>query len=88
MGGPSEFTMIGSLKDYDRTKRLGEIKVPTLFITGEFDEARPSTVKYYASLVPGSKFVIIKNAAHLTMQDNAPQNIKVISDFLKSVDSK
>jgi proline iminopeptidase len=88
MGGPSEFTMIGPLKDYDKTGRLGEIKVPTLFITGEFDEARPSTVKYYAGLVPGAKFVIIENAAHLTMQDNAGQNIKVINEFLNNLESK
>jgi proline iminopeptidase len=88
MGGPSEFTMTGSLKDYDRTGRLGEIKVPTLFITGEFDEARPSTVKYYQSLVPGSKFEIIENAGHLTMQDNPEKNIKVINDFLNEVERK
>jgi proline iminopeptidase len=88
MGGPSEFTMIGPLKDYDRTKRLPEIKIPTLFISGEFDEARPYTVKYYAGLVKGSKFEIIKNAAHMTMQDNAAENLKVINDFLDALESK
>ncbi len=88
MGGPSEFTMIGPLKDYDRTNRLGEIKVPTLFITGEFDEARPATVKYYTSLVPGAKYAEIKDAGHMTMQDNALQNIKVIRDFLAGIEAK
>src|SRR5205085_10856639 len=86
MGGPSEFTMTGSLKDYDRTDRLSEIKIPTLFITGEFDEARPSTVKYYQSLVPGAKLEIIPNAGHLTMQDNPDKNIQVISEFIKSIE--
>lgn len=88
MGGPSEFTMTGTLKDYDRTNRLGEIKVPTLFITGEFDEARPSTVKYYQSLVPGAQFELIENAGHLTMQDNPDKNIKVITDFINSIEKK
>ena len=88
MGGPSEFTMIGPLKDYDRTKRLNEIKIPTLFITGEFDEARPSTVKYYHSLVAGSKLVIIENAGHMTMQDKPQQNIKAINDFLNEIEKK
>ena len=86
MGGPSEFTMTGTLKDYDRTNRLGEIKVPTLFITGEYDEACPATVKYYQSLVPGAKFELIENAAHLTMQDNPEKNIKVINDFLNELE--
>lgn len=88
MGGPSEFTMTGTLKDYDRTNRLGEIKVPTLFITGEFDEARPSTVKYYQSLVPGAQFELIENAGHLTMQDNPEKNLKVITDFINSLEKK
>ncbi len=88
MGGPSEFTMIGPLKDYDRTSRLHEIKIPTLFITGEFDEARPVTVKYYASLVKDAKFEIIKNAAHLTMQDNAEDNVKIIREFLSHLERK
>lgn len=88
MGGPSEFTMTGTLKDYDRTNRLNEIKVPTLFITGEFDEARPSTVKYYQSLVPGAQFELIENAGHLTMQDNPDKNIKVITDFINSIEKK
>lgn len=87
MGGPSEFTMTGPLKDYDRTNRLKEIKIPTLFITGEFDEARPSTVKYYQSLVPGAKFELIEDAAHMTMQDNPEKNIKVIRNFLKDIEA-
>src|SRR5215831_9055582 len=44
MNGPSEFTVTGQLKNYDRTNRLSEIKVPVLFIAGEYDEALPSTV--------------------------------------------
>ncbi len=88
MWGPSEFTALGALKTYDRTNRLGEIKVPTLFIAGEFDEARPSTVKYYQSLVPGAKFEIIKGAAHLTMQDKPEESNKVVIDFLNSLEGK
>lgn len=76
------------LKTYDQTSRLGEIKVPTLFITGEFDEARPSTVKYYQSLVPGAKFEVIEGAAHITMQDKPEQSNKVVTDFLNSLELK
>jgi proline iminopeptidase len=88
MWGPSEFTALGQLKTYDRTNRLGEIKVPTLFMAGEFDEARPSTVKYYQSLVPGAKFEVIKGSAHLTMQDKPEENNRVVMDFLNSLESK
>jgi len=86
MWGPSEFTATGTLKAFDRTNRLREFKVPTLFITGEFDEARPVTVQYYQSLVPGAKFEMIKDAGHLTMQDKPEENNKVIIDFLRNLE--
>jgi proline iminopeptidase len=88
MWGPSEFTATGALKNYDQTSRLGEIKVPTLFITGEFDEARPATVRYYQSLVPGARFEVIEGAAHITMHDKPDENNKVIMDFLDSLETK
>jgi proline iminopeptidase len=86
MWGPSEFTATGNLKNYDRTKDLNKIKVPVLFIAGEYDEARPSTVKYYQSLIKGAKFSLIKNAGHLTMQDNSEEDVKVISCFLNKLE--
>lgn len=86
MWGPSEFIALGTLKDYDQTNRLGEVKVPTLFIGGEYDEARPATVKYYQSLVAGSSFAMMKNAGHFTMQDNPQQDIQAIRHFLGTVD--
>ena len=86
MDGPSEFTLSGNLKDYNATGKLGNIKVPALFIGGEYDEARPETVRYYASLVPGAKVAIIPNAGHLSMQDNPEANNKAIRDFLHSIE--
>jgi proline iminopeptidase len=88
MWGPSEFTATGTLKNYDITSRLEEIAVPTLFIAGEFDEARPSTVRYFQSLVAHSDFEVIKNAGHATMHDNAPRNIQVIRDFLDELEAR
>ena len=86
MWGPSEFTSIGTLKYYDLSNRLGEIAVPTLFITGEFDEARPTTVKYFQSQVPNSEFVEIKGSGHATMHDNLKDNVKAIRDFLNKIE--
>lgn len=88
MWGPTEFTAAGTLISYDRVKSLRTIAVPTLFITGEFDEARPSTVKYFQSLVPNSKFVMIDDAGHGTMHDNRTQNLQAIKEFLDSLEKK
>lgn len=86
MWGPTEFTATGTLKNYDRFESLKEIKVPVLFITGEFDEARPVTVKRFQDQVKNSEFVVIKGAGHGTMHDNREQNTQVIREFLNRMD--
>lgn len=88
MWGPTEFTATGTLINYDRVQSLKTITVPTLFITGEFDEARPVTVKYFQSLVPKAKYVMIEGAGHGTMHDNKSQNLDAIKKFLDEVDLK
>lgn len=87
MWGPSEFKATGNLLNYDRIKDLPKIKVPTLLTAGEFDEARPNSVKYFQSLIPGAKFHLIPNAAHVTMDDNMKENNKVLRAFLNQMDS-
>ena len=86
MWGPSEFTATGNLLNYDRVKDLSKIVVPTLLLAGEYDEARPSTVRYFQSLIPGSEFTVIKNSGHVTMHDNLPETIIAINQFLLKVD--
>ncbi len=88
MQGPSEFTFTGTLTDYDVTNRLGLISVPVLFTCGEYDEARPATVRYYQSLIPGAEMIVIPDAGHLTMDDNTEANNKAVGDFLKKRDSE
>ena len=82
MWGTNEFVATGILKNYDKTKDLEKIKVPTLYITGEFDGARPKTVRSYHSLTPNSKMKVIQGAGHVTMHDAPDKNIKIINDFL------
>jgi len=86
MWGPSEFTATGNLVNYDRVDRLKEVTVPTLVLTGEYDEARPVTVRYFQSLIPNSEFKEIKNAGHVTMHDNLPETISAINEFLNKHD--
>ena len=87
MQGPSEFTITGTLKEYDATSFLPSIKVPTLFTVGEFDEAGPDIIKSYSDKVPGSRYAVLPGAAHITSWDARDENIKVVREFLTSVDS-
>ncbi len=86
MWGPSEFTATGNLLNYNRLKDLPKITVPTLLTAGEYDEARPSSVRYYTSLIPGAQFKEIPQAAHSTMMDNPKEYIGVLKEFLRKMD--
>ncbi len=87
MWGPSEFSVQGNLKDFDRVADLPSIKVPTLLLCGEFDECTPETTRDYASMVPRSEFAEIKGSAHLTTIDAPSTTLKVVRRFLARSDS-
>lgn len=88
MWGPSEFTGTGTLRTYDRTARLGELRLPVLYTTGEFDEARLPTVAYYQSLTPGAELAVIPGSAHLTTIDAPEAFADTVSRFLQSVERR
>ena len=87
MQGPSEFTITGTLKKYDATPYLKDVKVPVLFTVGEFDEADPPTIKKHAGMTPGAKYAVIPKAAHVVQWDNPEETNRVVRSFLQSVDS-
>jgi len=84
--GSVEFSADGELKGYDKTQALRKITLPTLISCGEYDAARPTTVKYYQSLIPNAKFELITNAAHSTMNDNTAADAAAITNFLSSLE--
>jgi len=86
MQGPSEFTINGTLKTYDATASLRNIPVPTLFVSGQYDEVVPSRVKKFQQLAPGSDREIIANAAHFMMQDQPAAFVTTIRDWLRHVE--
>jgi proline iminopeptidase len=87
MQGPSEFTITGTLKQYDARPFLKDIRVPVLFTVGEFDEANPEIVRQHAALVPGAAVTVIPGAAHITAWDNPDANLAAVRSFLRDVDT-
>jgi len=84
MWGPSEFTATGTLRNYDNVQSLKKVKVPALFTTGEFDEARPETVTKLSQMVNDSRFVIIPDAGHFSLNDNREAVVRAIQEFLEN----
>lgn len=82
MWGASEFTVTGTLKEFDVTDRLNEIEIPSLFTCGRFDEATPETTQYYASLIPGSEFHVFENCSHMPGVEDPQAYANKMREFL------
>src|SRR4051794_29531572 len=65
MNGPSEFHVVGTLRDWDITDRLGEIDVPVLLVSGAHDEATPRIVREMHERIPGSEWVLLEHSSHM-----------------------
>lgn len=87
MWGPTEFNVTGTLKNFDRTADLDKITEPILFMTGEYDEARPETMYKYQKLSNNASVEIIDNAAHMTMIDQPEKVEEAIDRFFKKVEN-
>lgn len=88
MQGPSEFTITGTLKDYNATAFLPRIDVPVLLTVGEFDSVGPDLVRQHAAMIPGAKVELLAGAAHLTTWDARDENVRVVREFLRAADAK
>jgi len=86
MCGPSEFSITGTLRDYDASDFLRTITLPTLYVIGDHDEVLPETASYYRGITPGAKLAVIPNAGHLMMHDQPEANAKAIREFLQEVE--
>jgi proline iminopeptidase len=84
MWGPSEFTVTGTLKNYERIEQLHEIKLPVLFTCGEYDEATPATTHLYQQNLPGSQIHIIKNTSHEHHIENPQEYLNILREFIAS----
>lgn len=86
MWGPSEFFANGSLKGWTVRSRLGEIKAPTLILSGRYDESTPLINETLNKGIPGSKWVLFENSAHLPHIEETGEYLKVLEGFLSSVE--
>lgn len=86
MWGPSEFTMTGALRDYERMDRLRELKAPILYTCGRYDEATPEATALYHSLSARSEMVIFEDASHSHHLEKTQKYLEVLRDFLDRVE--
>ncbi len=82
MNGPSEFHVVGTLKEWDIIDRLGEIDVPTLVTSGRFDEATPEIAGTVHRGIPGSVWVLFEESSHMPHAEEPERYLATVADFL------
>ena len=88
MWGPSEFVSTGTLRDYDRLEQLRELKLPTLFLVGQYDEVRVETAREFQARVPGSILRVIPDAAHGIQRDQPEAFNEAIVEFIEGAERR
>ena len=86
MNGPTEFHVIGTMKDWTIEDRLPDIAVPTLLISGRHDEATPEVVQPYVERVPGIRWVLFEHSSHMPHVEERELCMRTVSAFLKTQD--
>jgi L-proline amide hydrolase len=82
MWGPSEFIVTGTLGCYDGEHLLGLVKAPTLIAGGEFDEARPATLREFARRMPDATYRMVPGSGHWVENDRPTAHQKLLRDWL------
>jgi L-proline amide hydrolase len=86
MNGPSEFHVVGVLKTWDITERLGEIAVPALLVSGRHDEATPRIVGEIHARLPGSEWVVFEESSHMPHVEEPARCRAAVEAFLERVE--
>jgi proline-specific peptidase len=87
MNGPSEFHVVGTLREWDITDRLSEISVPTLVVTGEHDEATPAINRTVSSAIPGAESVVLPGCSHMAHVEETERYLRLLDDFMTRVEA-
>jgi L-proline amide hydrolase len=87
MNGPSEFHVVGTLKDWSVVDRLGEIRVPTFVISGEHDEATPAINATVTNGIPNARSVILPERSHIAHAEDPDEYLALLDEFFSSVEA-
>jgi L-proline amide hydrolase len=88
MNGPSEFHVIGTLKEWSVVDTAHRIQVPTLLISGRFDEATPATVQPFADAIPDVRWHIFEHSSHVPHIEERDEYMALVQEFLDEQDRR
>jgi L-proline amide hydrolase len=86
MWGPNEFTVTGTLRNWDVIERLGEIELPTLITSGRYDECTPVLVEPLHCGIRGSKWVLFEESSHTALLEETERYLGAVGSFLLRIE--
>lgn len=87
MNGPTEFHVVGSLRDWEVLSRLDVIDEPVPLTSGRHDEATPSQVAAIRERLPQAEWVLFEQSGHLAHAEEPDRYMAVLADFLARVEA-
>jgi len=84
MNGPSEFHCIGSLKTWNIHPDLHKISVPTLLVSGAYDEATPALVQEIHRRIPDVLWELFPESSHMPHVEEPARFARVVNSFLEA----
>jgi L-proline amide hydrolase len=82
MNGPSEFHVIGSIKDWQSKDRLRSIDAPTLLVSGRHDEATPALQETLRDGIRGADWVLFEDSSHMPHVEERKRYMEVVGSWL------
>jgi proline iminopeptidase len=84
--GPNEYTPQGTLKDFDVTEQLKDIKEPTLVINGGNDLCTPYIAKYMYDHIPNSRWELFRECRHMCYVEANDEYVELMKEWLNAND--
>ncbi len=85
--GPSELGASGKLVNWDRSKDLPKITVPTLVIGATYDTMDPKHMEWMSTQVKHGRYLLCPKGSHLALYDDQQTYFRGVIAFLKDVDA-
>jgi len=87
MQGPSEMGLSGRLSNWDRSRDLGKITVPTLVIGARYDTMDPKYMEWMSKQVKQGRYLYCPNGSHLCMYDDQKTYFDGLIKFVRDVNA-
>ena len=87
MNGPTEFHVVGTIREWSIIDRLALVAVPTLLITGRYDEATPATMRPFFDNISDVSQVDFENSSHMPHLEEPERFDTVMRQFLTRTES-